>query len=129
VRNGEAFAASGYRNFSTFFGAANSVNLTEQGTWAPTLKANPSLWCYGGGAGSFTSIAGLGMRTVTMTWSPPNCTPRTSRALSGCFSAAGWGDWDSEDNILRTFLAMPSYGLASMCSGRPHWFVHHMALG
>src|SRR5262249_36848197 len=39
------------------------------------------------------------------------------------------GDWDSEDNILRAVLALPSYGLASVWSGRPHWFMQHMALG
>src|SRR5207237_1150777 len=26
-------------------------------------------------------------------------------------------------------LALPSYGLTCALSGRPHWFLHHMALG
>src|SRR5712691_7949751 len=60
VRDGEAFAASGWRNFSAFFGATNITTLPGKGTWIPTLKTNTSLWAYGCGAGSFTSIGGLG---------------------------------------------------------------------
>ena len=39
------------------------------------------------------------------------------------------GDWDSEDNIMRAVLATPDYGLTCAWSGRPHWFLQHMALG
>src|SRR2546430_908268 len=39
------------------------------------------------------------------------------------------GDWDSEDNFQRAVLALPSYGLTCACSGRPHWFLQHTALG
>jgi len=59
-RDGEAFAASGWRNFSAFFGATNITTLPGKGTWIPTLKTNTSLWAYGCGAGSFTSIGGPG---------------------------------------------------------------------
>src|SRR5262249_29285360 len=40
-----------------------------------------------------------------------------------------FGDWDSQDNLMRAVLASPTYGLTSSWSGRPHWFVHHMGLG
>src|SRR5436309_7159703 len=30
---------------------------------------------------------------------------------------------------MRSVLALPSYGLTCAWSGRPHWFLHHMALG
>src|SRR6185436_18722752 len=39
------------------------------------------------------------------------------------------GDWDHEDDILRSVLATKDYGLTAAWSGRPHWFVHPMALG
>ena len=39
------------------------------------------------------------------------------------------GDWDSEDDLQRSILATPSYGLTCAWSGRPHWFLQHMALG
>ena len=39
------------------------------------------------------------------------------------------GDWDVEDNLMRSVLATPTYGLACAYGGAPHWFFHHMALG
>src|SRR5205814_7098667 len=60
TRNGEAFAASGWRNFAPFFGPSNITDLPTKGTWIQTLSKNPSLFAYGCGAGSFTSIGGLG---------------------------------------------------------------------
>src|SRR5258706_1890360 len=60
VRGGESFAASGYRNFAPFFGANNITTLANKGEWIPTLAANSYLWAYGCGAGSYTSIGGLG---------------------------------------------------------------------
>src|SRR5207249_7573008 len=39
------------------------------------------------------------------------------------------GDWESEDDLLRAVLASPTGGLTAVWSGRPHWFMHHMALG
>src|SRR5205814_3835118 len=65
VRNGEAFAASAYRNFAPFFGASdidnlNLINNDTQGVWVPALKANDCLWAHGSGAGSDNSVSGLG---------------------------------------------------------------------
>ena len=39
------------------------------------------------------------------------------------------GDWDADDNIMRSVLAAPSYGLTCAWAGRPHWFMQHMAMG
>src|SRR4029077_7451603 len=60
ARGGEAFAASGWRNFAPFFGANNVTMLPNQGTWTPTLQTTPYLWAYGCGAGSFATVGGLG---------------------------------------------------------------------
>ena len=38
-------------------------------------------------------------------------------------------EWDTQDNFMRAFLCAPTYGLGCVFSGRPHWFMHHMALG
>jgi hypothetical protein len=40
-----------------------------------------------------------------------------------------FGDWDSQDNIMRAVLATATYGLVCCWSGSPHWFCQHMALG
>jgi hypothetical protein len=129
VRNGEAFAASGWRNFSSFFGATNLINLPNQGTWVPALHASAALCAYGCGEGSFTSVSGLGNSDLYHD-------AATSEVVSNDIQAAfvlvfgSWlGDWDSPDNLMRAILALPSYGLASAWSGRPHWFLQHMALG
>src|SRR5262249_9690635 len=51
-RNGEAFAASGWRNCSAFFSAGKITNLPAQGSWVSTLRTNACLVAYGCGAGS-----------------------------------------------------------------------------
>ena len=43
VRDGEAFAASGWRNLSTFFSSENVTTLPQEGTWIPTLSSNSYL--------------------------------------------------------------------------------------
>src|SRR5205814_5148670 len=58
VRDGEAFAASGWRNLSSFFDADKVTCIASQGSWIPNLSSNAYLWAYGCGPGSFTSIGG-----------------------------------------------------------------------
>ncbi len=65
TRNGEAFAASGYRNFAPFFGAENVTKIETAGTWTPTLRDNPYLWAYGCGAGSLASALAPNITTMT----------------------------------------------------------------
>ncbi len=129
VRDGEAFAASGWRNFAPFVGSANITALNSEGTWIPTLSSNAALWSYGCGSGSYTSIGGIGQ---IGSYRDGVTTELVNSNLKSVFTMlyGSWlGDWDSEDNILRAVLATPEYGLASLWSGRPHWFLHHMAIG
>ena len=90
TRNGEAFAASGWRNFAGFFGANNNVNMPDMGTWTPALHTNPYLWAYGCGGGSIGSIGGLGNGGIYNTLLTQDCTRMTSRRSSRCFSGVGW---------------------------------------
>src|SRR5439155_44181 len=65
VRNGEAFAASAYRNFAAFFRASNIDNLNlinthNRGVCVLTIESNDYLWAHGSGAGSYNSVSGLG---------------------------------------------------------------------
>ena len=128
-REGEAFAASGWRNFSTFFGAENLTTLPNKGTWIPALTANGYLWAYGCGAGSYTSIGGLGNATPYNDGLSTDIVNGDIKAAFTLLFGSWLGDWDSEDNIMRAVLATPTHGLTSGWSGRPHWFAHHMALG
>lgn len=129
VRSGEAFAASGWRNLSAFFGPTNITCLSKEGTWIPTLSTNAWLCAYGCGAGTFTSMGGLGNANWYHDGLTTDLVNDDVKAVFGMLFGSWLGDWDSEDDLLRSFLALPSYGLASMWSGRPHWFLQHMALG
>ncbi|HVV73861.1 MAG TPA: fibronectin type III domain-containing protein, partial [Verrucomicrobiae bacterium] len=129
VRSGEAFAASGWRNFSTFFGASNVTSTPDMGTWTPKLKSTPYLWAYGCGAGSFTSIAGLGNSDSYYDLLTRELYTNDVQAVFTLLFGSWLGDFDAKDNIMRGVLALPSYGLTCAWSGRPHWFMHHMALG
>jgi hypothetical protein len=129
VRDGEAFAASGWRNFASFFGASNISDLPDKGTWISTLSTNACLWAYGCGAGSFTSIGGLGNSDSYNDGTTTELVQNNIQAAFLLLFGSWLGDWDSEDDILRSVLALPGYGLTAAWSGRPHWFLHHMALG
>jgi hypothetical protein len=129
VRTGEAFAASGWRNFAPFFAASNVDSTPTAGTWTPTLHTNAYLWAYGCGAGSFTSIAGLGNSDTYNDVLTRELWTNDVQAVFTLLFGSWLGDWDSQDNIMRSVLALPSYGLTCAWSGRPHWFMHHMGLG
>ncbi len=129
TRGGEAFAASGWRNFSTFFGPARVTALPQEKSWIPTLSTNASLWAYGCGPGTFTSIGGLGNSNEYHDGVTPELVNHDVKAVFTLLFGSWLGDWDAEDDMLRAVLATPSYGLACGWSGRPHWFLHHMALG
>ena len=129
VRDGEAFAASGWRNFATFFKPAEVTTLPEERTWIRCMATNRCLWAYGCGPGTYTSIGGLG---TADTYNDGVTTDIVKADIKSVFTMlfGSWlGDWDSEDDFQRAVLATPSYGLTCSWSGRPHWFMHHMALG
>lgn len=118
VSAGSAFAATGWRNFAAFFGASNVV---ASSTWFSALTNDSYLWAYGCGGGSFTSVAGIGT-TADFAANDP-------QAVFTFLFGSYFGDWDTTDNVMRAALATPTYTLTSAWAGRPHWFVHHMALG
>ncbi len=129
VRDGEAFAASGWRNFSAFFTAANVSALPHERTWVESLSTNCYLWAYGCGAGTYTSIGGLGTANVYNDGVTTDLVKDDVKAVFTLLFGSWLGDWDSEDDLQRSILATPSYGLTCAWSGRPHWFLQHMALG
>lgn len=136
MRNGEAFAATGYRACSAFFAAGTDVltDLNVQtndqpGIWVPTLASNTYLWAYGDGAGSYASVSGLGNAGNYNTATSVEIVSNDVKAAFFTFFGSWLGDWNTQDNFLRAALATPTYGLAAVWSGRPHWFFHPMALG
>jgi len=133
--NGEAFAASGFRNFDALAGPGRISIANEQDNapadqrWSSLLGAGIYLWAYGCGGGSYTSMSGMGTHgQYDDVWST-DIVGENARAVFFMMFGSWLGEWDSADNLMRSVLATPSMGLTCSWAGRPHWFYHHMGLG
>lgn len=114
--SGEAFAATGWKNFPALVGANN----IDKYDYDDTLKNNSYLWSYGCGAGSYTSCSNV-----------VNTARLASDSMQSIFTVlfgSYFGDWDADNNLLRAALASGTI-LTNFWSGRPHWQFHHMAMG
>lgn len=114
---GEAFSSSGWRNFAPLVGDSK----IQAADWFTTLGAGSYLVAQGSGAGGFQSCAGVGTTA--------DFAAKPTRAVFTILFGSYFGDWDSRDNLLRAPLAAESHGLAAVWAGRPHWYLHPMALG
>ena len=114
---GEAFASTGWRAFSGFFGPANVFALD----WFGTLATDGYLWAYGCGGGNFQGAGGVGSTSDF-------AATDTKTAFTFLFGSY-FGDWDVSNDFLRAPLATTTYGLTCAWAGRPAWHVHHMAMG
>jgi hypothetical protein len=135
-RSGEAFGATGYRAFTAFFGPGadgfTDLNIQtgdQSGVWLPTLANNAYLWAYGDSSGSYSAVNNLGTNGPYYTATSVDLVSNDIKSVFVVFFGSWMGDWNVQDNLLRSVLATPSYGLAAIWSGRPHWFLHPMALG
>ena len=119
--NGEAFAASGWRNFTSFFGSQPGAII--QASWFPALQNDRYLCAYGCGFGSYESAYGVG---TTGSFAVTPCL-----AVFNMLFGSYFGDWDVANSFLRAPLAgrADSLGLVNVWAGRPHWQMHHMAMG
>jgi hypothetical protein len=115
--SGEAFASSGWRNFTAMFPPAD----IQTPDYFSDTASQSFLWSYGCGGGSFNSASGIGSTTDFVNNAPHS----VFTMLFGSY----FGDWDSQDNFLRAPLASSGWTLTSMWSGRPYSIFHHMALG
>jgi hypothetical protein len=132
---GQAYAASGYRNFAALVGAANVVTAnSEYGAppeerWIGRLAADDYLWAYACGAGSDFSIGAMGPHDIYGdAWASDFQEKKTKGTFYMMFGS-WFVDWSKPDNLMRAALAAPEYGLAAVYSGRPHVFYHHMGIG
>jgi hypothetical protein len=129
VYNNEAFAASGWRNFAPFFGADNILYLPNDRDWISTLSNDLYLWAYGCGPGTYTSISGLGYSGEYNDVTTTDIVNADAKVVFAMVFGSWLGDWDSQDNLMKAFLATKTYGLACVWSGSPHWFAHNMGVG
>jgi hypothetical protein len=133
--DGQAFAATGYRNFQPFVGAGNIVEADISDTappdqrWISLASKTAWLWSYGCGGGRDVAISDLGTNgPYNDVWST-DVVGQDAKVVFSMFFGSHFGDWTHTDNFLRSMLATPSLGLTACIAGLPHWFCHHMALG
>ncbi|HTL69295.1 MAG TPA: hypothetical protein VL200_16640 [Lacunisphaera sp.] len=132
---GEAFAASGFRNFAALLGpgrtqVANTAdNAPAAERWISLLAAADFQWVYGAGGGTVNSSSGLGLHgAFNDVWSSDLVAPGARGTFYLLFGSR-FVEWNQPDNLLRAALAAPDYGLAAAWAGRPHLFFQHMAVG
>ena len=114
---GEAFAASGWKSFSPLVGNTTISEID----FLTTLQVNDYKWAYGCGGGWYQGAGGIGSST--------DFASDTVKAIFTMLFGSYFGDWDSQDNFMRSCIAAKGNTLTCCWSGRPHWNFHHMGLG
>src|SRR3954467_2198483 len=117
---GEAFAASAWSVGAALFGSPNTVGLAPN-TYFSTLTTGSALFGWAGGGGSYYTCGGVG--------GSDDFALSDAKAVFTLYIGSYFGDWDNESNFLRAPLGSTTAALVSGWSGRPLWFLHHMALG
>jgi hypothetical protein len=79
------------------------------------------MFAYGCGAGSYSSCSGVGATADFAT--------KSVNSVFSMLFGSYFGDWDSENNVMRASLASKGSLLTTCWSARPHWFFHPMGLG
>jgi hypothetical protein len=133
--DGEVTSISGFGNFGPLVGPANVIKAnTEDASpiserWISWITASNFVWAYGCGAGSPAGISHLGTNGLyNEVWST-DIVGDDVKGVFVMFFGSWFGEWENQDNFLRSVLATPTMGLASFMAGRPHWYLHHMGLG
>ncbi|NQW29708.1 MAG: hypothetical protein HQ472_04270 [Ignavibacteria bacterium] len=115
---GDRFAASGWRSFSVFGGDT----AVKAGDFL-TSVAGPEtiLFNYGCDGGTDTSAGGVATSSQL-----------ASKQIFSVFTTlfgSYHGDYNTQNNLMRSALATQPRALTCSWSGRPHWYIHHMGLG
>ncbi len=113
----EAFAASAFRAFAPLIGRDNIVAAK----YINTLREEGYLWSYACGGGTDTSAGGVG--------NTHHFAEGHYKTVFSMLFGSYFGDWNVRNNFLRAPLAADGYCLVNFWSGRPHWHLHHMAMG
>lgn len=129
IDGGYAYAASGYRSFAPLVGPNQIYTLVQPGYWISELANQPYLLTYGCGPGNYTTMSGLGWHGDYHELYATDLVDSDIRAVFTMIYGSYFGDWDNQDNLLRATLAAPTYTLAAIWAGTPHWFLHPMGLG
>ncbi len=133
--SGEAFGASGFRNFAALLGPNNTTTASVEDAaalaerWITQLTSSDWLLVYGAGGGSHTSASGLGTHGTYADVRSADFVEKRARGQFYLLFGSWFVEWNQPDNFMRAALAAPDLGLAALWAGRPHVFLHHMAIG
>lgn len=133
--SGEAFGASGFRNFSALLGPGSITTAGVEDAsplaarWITHLTGGDWLLVYGAGGGSHTTASGLGTHGLYADVRSADLVEKRARGQFYLLFGSWFVEWDQPDNLMRAALAAPDLGLTAIWAGRPHVFLHHMAVG
>lgn len=114
---GEVFASNPWMEFS---GLLKPENVKAE-NFMILKNTSARMWAYGCGPGRYWSVD----RTAYLDQLDTMNSGGIFSILFGSYN----GDWDYEDNILRSVLAYSPFALTCVWSGRPFWHFHHMGMG
>lgn len=104
-----------------------TIEEAPSGQWFSASYAGGKdyLWGHGCGGGSHESAASFGTST--------DIGHLPSRVVFTSLFGSYHGDWDADNNLMRTMIAGnaagDSLGLTCFWAGRPNWFPHHPGMG
>src|SRR5690606_7479539 len=112
----DAFSQNAWRGFAPLVHPDNVSALD----YFSTLSTQSYLWSYGCGGGWFTGANGIGESQMFNT--------TNVRAVFTFLFGSYFGDWDNQNNFLRSALASGTT-LTNIWAGYPNWYLHHMGQG
>jgi hypothetical protein len=121
------FATTAWAGAFTCVGTNAPIDEAPVGQWFMNTYAGGSsyLWGYGCGGGSYEYASGLGVST--------DFGHLSSRVVFASVFGSYHGDWDSDNNLMRSILAgnatEDSLALSCYWVGWPLWFVHSLGMG
>lgn len=110
-------ALNGWGNFYSMFDKSN----VKAADFFGNMITEGSLWSYGSGGGSYTSCAGVGFSKDFLL-----------EGLKSVFLSnygSYFGDFDTQNNFMRSSLAANGYSLVNFWGGESAWLLQPMALG
>lgn len=117
----EKFSQGAWKSFSTLVGMDSLTDVPSYETMATATNNNSYLFSYGAGSGSYTSANGIANSSDFLT--------KAHQTVFTQLIGSYFGDWDTQNNLMRCALAGIGAILTCHWGGRPQHFLHHMAIG
>lgn len=112
----EAPSSSARFAMAGLVGAAGMVS----DEFVSSTQLHPSLIGLGAGFGDYQTISGA--------CSTSDCVLNPPQILFSLVFGSYFGDFDSQNNVMRSLLAADNCTLAAGWTGRPQWQMHHLAM-